>query len=626
MCGIAGYKVNRIVNGSVIKGMVGALFHRGPDADGYYSSGPYCAGMRRLMINDLKTGNQPLFSEDKNIVLFYNGEIYNSGELRKQLELKGHYFKTHSDGEVICHLYEEYGERLFEKLDGMFAVALWIENERKLILARDIPGEKPLYFSQLPGQGIVFASEIKSLKLFPALDLTLNYQAIWDFPTFHWIPEPSTIYKSIYALLPQHILVADVSGIKIERYANTFDSDTVDAGDDQSLIKETRRIIEKAVQSRLLSDVPIGAFLSGGLDSSIVATLAMSNLDRLDTFTIGFEDVYDPYHGMADESINAENYAKKLGSRHHSIRVNSPTFLNLLNDFSKYGDQPFAVPSALGILAVAKAAHSAGIKVLLSGDGADECFGGYSWYNYLIPEQKVDQESDSQDSISFHNFGMDLNDKLKSLYSYKPQKRAWAWHYYASESEKRLLFSEDIFGSVNSSLRFFHQYKKDSCWMPEDFIGQDRSFYLPNEMLRKVDRMTMAYSVEGRVPFVAPYVLSLADKLKYRSFVRDRILKWILRKAFEDMLPAEILSRPKHGFNVPVDYWLKGEWNFLVKESFSRESALFKYGLISENSLNIADLMLKDKIRFNGNTIFAYVMLNMWFKNEKNYAQIPELS
>ena len=216
MCGIAGYKTSKAVDDSVLKKMVGMLYHRGPDDDGFYSSRNYHAGMRRLMINDLKTGKQPLFNRDKSVVLLYNGEIYNSPQLRKELEHKGYRFRTHSDGEVICHLYDEYGEALFERLDGMFAVALWVERERKLILARDIPGEKPLYFARLSETDIVFASEIKSIKLFPNLELMLNYQAIWDFPTFLWIPEPMTIYKSLQALLPGHMLVADKTGIKEE--------------------------------------------------------------------------------------------------------------------------------------------------------------------------------------------------------------------------------------------------------------------------------------------------------------------------------------------------------------------------------------------------------------------------
>ena len=200
MCGIAGYKHSCFDKSSILREMVNALYHRGPDSEGYYRPPFYSAGMRRLSINDLTTGDQPLFNEDKSVVLLYNGEVYNYPELRRELEGKGYRFRTRSDGEVICHLYEEHGEDLFERLDGMFAVALWIEKERKLILGRDIPGEKPLYYAPISNTELVFASEIKSLIKFPGLDLTFNKQPLWDFPTFLWIPEPDTVYKSISAL------------------------------------------------------------------------------------------------------------------------------------------------------------------------------------------------------------------------------------------------------------------------------------------------------------------------------------------------------------------------------------------------------------------------------------------
>ncbi len=614
MCGIAGYKTNNLVDKSVLGRMVERLYHRGPDSEGFYNSQGYAVGMRRLIINDLKTGDQPLYNRDKSVVLMYNGEIYNSPSLRRSLESKGYKFRTHSDGEVICHLYDEYGEDLFKKLDGMFAVALWIKNEEKLILARDLPGEKPLYYGKLSYNELVFASEIKSIKCFPGLDSTLNYQAIWDYPTFLWIPEPDTIYQSVKALLPGHILIADKNGIKIKPYSNTFNKDKIDLSD-SGVIEETRRVVEEAVKSRLLSDVPVGCFLSSGLDSSIVSTLAAKNCSNLSTFTVGFDSLSDPYHGFVDESSYAELYAKKLGTQHYTIRVSADIFLNLLDIFCEYADQPFAVSSGLGLLAVAKTAKEAGIKVLLSGDGADENFGGYSWYHHLLPKKLAGTDYDySNRDISFQNFGMDIKKRLDVLSGYSAQKRAWAWHYYASENEKASLLSQDIFRNIKPSLRFFNEFNPSVEWESEDYIKQDRAFYLPNEMLRKVDRMTMAYSVEGRSPFVAPIVLSHTDKLKYSHLVRNNSLKWVLRKAFEDVLPPEIVNRPKHGFNVPIDHWLKDEWSFLVDESFSKSSALYKNGIIHGKSFKVAKDMLFDGIRLNGHTIFTFVMLNRWLE------------
>ncbi len=614
MCGIAGYKSSRPIDERVLSTMVEAVRHRGPDASGFHRSGDYAGGMRRLSINDLEGGNQPLFNEDRSVVLLYNGEIYNSPELRRGLEARQHRFRTHSDGEVICHMYAEHGERLFERLDGMFAAALWIERERKLILARDIPGEKPLYYAMLSDTDVAFASEIKSLSTLPGLDLSLDQQALWDFPTFLWIPEPRTVYRAIKALPKAHLLIADPSGVRIEAYANRFNSGSIET-DDAAVIGETRRVVTDAVHSRLLADVPIGCFLSGGLDSSIVATVASRALPALRTFTIGFEDVDDPYHGRANEAEEAEQLARHLGTDHHTIPVGAEDFRRNLVDFCRYGDQPFAVSSGLGILSVAKRARENGVKVLLSGDGADECFGGYSWYRHLgawaetAPGPGAAADSDR----SLQDVG-NSGDAIKVMGQYAPQKRAWALHYYASEREKLRLFNPDYFDGfrVRSSIGHFGDFKAGPSWNPEDYIAQDRDFYLPNEMLSKVDRMTMAHSVEGRMPFVAPAVLAHAHKLRYRHMVRDGTLKWALRRAFADLLPADVLARPKHGFNVPIDHWLRSGWSDLVADAFRPDSALGRWGLIGASSAEAAGLMLADRSRLNGHTLFSFVMLNMW--------------
>ena len=620
MCGIAGYIYRIKLDGSALEDMIQALFHRGPDGKGTYESGAYRVGMRRLSINDLEGGDQPLYNEDKSVVLLYNGEIYNSPELRRDLVARGHEFRTNSDGEVICHLYEEVGEEVFEQLDGMFAAALWIAKEQKLIMARDIPGEKPLYYAQLSENEIAFSSEIKSLVKFKPLNLTLDHQAMWDFPSFLWVPEPRTIYNEIKALLPGHKLVVGRDGISISKYANNFNTESIELND-ESVVAETRRVVEESIKSRLLSDVPLGAFLSGGLDSSIIAGIASRHLDELSTFTIGFENLDDPYHGKADESEVAAEYAKYLGTKHHTIRVTGKDFSDLLPRFCEYGDQPFAVSSGLGILAVAREAQQAGLKVLLSGDGADECFGGYSWYAHLGNEifHAPGDSSLDNGNLSFQNFGETIDDRLKVLAGMSPQRRAWAWHYYASEKEKGQLFSTDLKDSIKTSTRYFDAYNAKPNWTPEDFISQDRRFYFPFEMLRKVDRLTSSFSIEGRVPFAAPAVLSHADKLEYRHMVSGKHLKWVLRKAFSDILPEEVFNRPKHGFNVPIDHWIKSDWKELFEHSFSRDSALAKHGFINSKALERANLMRDDSTRLNGHSLFCYMMLNMWLEN---HAQI----
>lgn len=587
MCGIAGYYSSKRYPDDVITRQLEALEHRGPDDQSVFiSKGKYTGGMRRLSINDLATGNQPLYNEDKTIALLYNGEIYNYKDIRKKLEAKGHKFTSHSDGEVICHLYEEVGLDVFKELDGMFAAALWDDGAKRLILARDLPGEKPLYYSMLPDGGLVFSSEIKSLRTFPGVDLSLDMQAIWDLPSFLWIPEPNTIYKEVKALMPGHILTIDEKGMEIRSYPNNFEKHLgLEARSEKEIILEVRRIVEEAVVSRLLSDVPVGSFLSSGLDSSIIATIASRHLQELSTFTIGFEDLDDPYHGKANESHHAEAYAKKLGTRHHTIHVTGKDFLQGLDDFSLFGDQPWGVSSGLGVFAISKAARAAGIKVLLTGDGADECFGGYSWYTKLQGKKTINPS---------HQHAFDL-------------------HYYANEDDKHALFNSDAFANIQSSLRFFGDYKADKDWEPKDFITHDKLFYQPNEMLKKADRMTMANSVEGRAPFVAPGILNLAEQLPFELLIKNDQLKWVLRQAFQDLLPDDIVNRPKHGFNVPIDHWLKHEWAHLVEETFSPSSSLSRMGLLAPDALTTAKRLLEDK-RLLGHGIFCYVMLNRWLQ------------
>lgn len=612
MCGIAGIKSHNHLSIQTLERMVEALYHRGPDSSGWFQSNGYLGGMRRLAINDVTGGDQPLYNSDRSVVLLYNGEIYNSPEIRLGLQKKGFQFRTGSDGEVICHLYEIFGADVFEHLDGMFACALWSEPEKKLILARDLSGEKPLYYSILPCGGIVFASEARSLLKHPEVSRELDYQAIWDFPTFLWIPEPATAFRDIKALPRGHILVADEGGISVRPYANRF-GPAQDIGNlsDSDLAELVRETVTRAVHSRLLSDVPVGSFLSGGLDSSIIATLASKKFPSLSTFTIGFEDLDDPYHGKADESSLAEATARKLGTDHHLIRVTGKEFRELLPDFCSKADLPFAVSSGLGVMAVARAARDAGIKVLLTGDGADEAFGGYSWYPLLNQVKNVAPDKAAPYPVSYQNFGMPLDKRLNVLAGYSGPEQAWAWHYYAAESEKAKLFASEPFSHSLPSHRYFSAYKM-ADWQPVDYIRQDQQFYFPFEMLRKADRMTMAFSVEGRIPFAAPAVQALAAQLKYSHMVRGTTLKWILRKAFENVLPREVVVRPKHGFNVPIDHWLKNDWSDLFDRTFSRSSNLAKHGLLAKEVCKHAIQMRDDDKRLNGHTLFSYIMLDMW--------------
>lgn len=613
MCGIAGafsFKGNKE---TTVRNMGEALHHRGPDSAGYYQSGPFYGAMRRLSINDLEGGQQPLFSEDRSVILLYNGEIYNSPELRKELEKEGCQFRTHSDGEVICHLFQRYGVEAFDQLDGMFAISLWSEKEQALYLVRDLPGEKPLYYTQDAAGSLYYASELKAFRAVQDLALDLNMQALWDFPSFLWIPEPDTVYENVFALPRGHYLRFDGTNSIVKPIENPFSAKHRETKPNPDNV---RQVVEDAVKSRLLSDVPVGCFLSSGLDSSIVTTIAQRELGNVTTFSIGFENVDDPYHGKADESAHAKEYADIIGTTHHEIRVTAQDFKEALPVFCQYGDQPFAVSSGLGILFVAQAARQRGIKTLLSGDGADELFGGYSWYRDLKhPALKGDPVLDSR-IVSYQNFGLSVEERLAKMAGYSNAKKAWAWHYYAAEEEKELFFNQEAFEGLLGSHRYFDQYKPQASWQAEDYVYQDRTFYLPYEMMRKLDRMTMAHSVEGRAPFVAPEVLALCNNLTYADMVQEDTLKPLLRKAFDDMLPPLITKRPKHGFNVPIDHWLKGDWSNLVEEALSPSSALNRLKLLSQNADRVVKGMLFDKDRLNGHSVLCLIMLNMWLEQQ----------
>ncbi len=619
MCGIAGFVLNNALNKDTLKNMVSRLYHRGPDEEGYYEDGRFNGGQRRLSINDLKNGTQPLYNKDKSVVLLYNGEIYNYFELKKDLEKKGYIFRTHSDGEVICHLYDEYGEKLFNLLDGMFAISLWDVKLKKLYLVRDYIGEKPLYYSILSSNEIVYSSELKSLKDFSPLKLELNKQAIWDYLSFLWTPEPNTIYKDVYAIKPGYMMVVSEDNIETKKYIDFKDYQKPKEYED--LVREVRNRVINSIKSRLISDVDVGCFLSGGVDSSIITAIASKEISNLRTYTIGFEKGEDPYGGSNDESHYAQEFAEKLNTNHKTIRVKASDFKNILEEFVHYADQPFGVSSGLGIYLITKEARKDGVKVLLSGDGADEIFGGYSWYKYL---NKVDYEAENSDEVlkddsSFHNSCTSVNEKLKMLQKYSSHKRAWGWHYYASEYDKKELFSKNIQKNVKSSLRFFEKFNLNKTWLPEDYIRQDREFYLPNEMLKKADRMGMGNSIEIRVPFVSKSILEFTKDLSYDDLIKKDKLKAPLRDAFKDIITDEIINRPKHGFNVPIDLWLRSGWKDLIEVTFAKASFLRQYDIISDNvTIDTINNMINDEKRLHGHTIFCLIILNIWLEKEFN--------
>ncbi|MDA7721055.1 asparagine synthase (glutamine-hydrolyzing) [Alphaproteobacteria bacterium] len=617
MCGIAGILSEKFVSRQLVENMLSTISHRGPDGRFVFQSAGYIVGMTRLAINDLQGGMQPLSDESGRFFVMYNGEIYNSPELRKLLLGKGYNLKSDCDGEVIAHLFSEFGVESFSYLDGMFAIALWDEFSKKLYLVRDQSGEKPLYYSlQDHSKGICFGSEINCVRTALKFNPSLNLDAIWDLPTFLWVPEPQTIFNEIVALEKGGIIEFSVNSVRKTKMRKGLNINLPDLNSFNDKTSWVRNIVQNAVSSRLLSDVPVGSFLSGGLDSSIITALAASEIGPIDTFTVKFESGYDPIHGSLDESEEASHFARKLGCQNYQVAVSADSFLKLLDEFSWHSGEPFAVSSGLGILAVAGRAHELGHKVLLSGDCADEAFGGYSWYQYLnLQKEKSCHSSNIDPILSFNDICLNKGDRSQKIAEMGSHEQAYAWHYYAHELEKKALFNNDIFHACRSSLRHFVNFNEQKNWNPMMFIENDRDFYAPNEMLRKLDRMTMARSIEGRVPFASPSVAAMCQSLKFEELVTQQSLKGILRDAFAYLLPEEVINRKKHGFNVPIDQWLRNEWAGLVNETFSSTSALSKLGLLHKDAHLRAVKMVNDEKRLNGHTIFTYIMLNRWLEN-----------
>ncbi|MDE6979717.1 MAG: asparagine synthase, partial [Helicobacter sp.] len=459
------------------------------------------------------------------------------------------------------------------------------------LLARDIMGEKPLYYAKTP-HSFAFSTLIAPLCW---QDSTINPRAIWDFLTFGFIPEPQTIFENIQALPKGTYGVYDIN--RAEFFIQSFIKQTQRnfsvefENTDDSLLRITNQIVRESIFDRLLSDVKVGAFLSGGLDSSIVVSIAKQRCETLETFNIAFADNVDPYCGFADESEFAQIIAKHIGLNHHEIRVDSKNYQDYLQDFIASIDQPYGAISGIGIKMIARFARELGIKVLLSGDGADEMFGGYTWYPKL-----------------------QFNDPR-----YITQEKPKGWHYYAFESEKRAFLSKDMFSFGGNYFESLHYFPVSSS--PIDSIQFDRNFYLPFEMMTKLDRMTMSEGVEGRACFVSPKIFAFIQQLDYQILLRHGT-KWLLRESFCDILPQKIVMREKHGFNPPIDYWLHHAWRSLLLEALAPQSALNKLGILSANiEQNFMSIFDKSERRF-GNIAFFLVVLNLWLEQYINFRNI----
>ena len=613
MCGIAGKVSKKKKNNqkNQIKKMLLKMRHRGPDDLNISSSSNFCGGYVRLAINDLEKGNQPFYSLNKEITVYYNGEIYNYKEIKKFLILKGHKFSTNCDGEILPHLYQEMGDEFFKYIEGMFSISLWDNDKKKLILARDYVGEKPLYYTENKKFGLIYASEIKSIAFNSKTDLKLNKQGLWDIPTFLWIPEPATIYNSVKSLLPGQFLVFKNSKIKLKKYE--FNEKFIQKKFLFSK-KNMKKFLDNIISSRSLSDAKIGTFLSSGIDSSIV-TKILSKKKKIKTYTVSFpkiRDIYDNDIGV-DEYPDAKKFANKFKINNTKIKLSSKDMLKEFIYISKKSDQPHAISSAIGISIVSKRAKKDGVKVLISGDGADEIFGGYRWYSYLDTIIKLRNNKKKNNVLSITLQSKNINEKkiIEKLSSYNTQNLMQSLHYYGTEAEKKSIFNEKFYKQKKSSCRYFYKKKISTL----DIINHDRKFYLTNEMLNKFDRHTMLNSVEGRSPFTSPYIKKIITKYSFKELVKKENLKHVLKNIYNKEIGNEVINRKKHGFNFPIDYCLKNSWKKILEQTFNNRSCLIKKKIINVNSIIQIRKMLNDPEKNHGHTILSFIAIKFWLDN-----------
>ncbi len=581
MCGICGIvQLNERfdIRRETLKRMNDVLHHRGPDDEGFYVSPIVGLGMRRLSIIDLQTGHQPIQNEDGTVQVVFNGEIYNFQKLRKTLEEAGHRFYTRSDTEVIVHGYEEYGPEVVQHLRGMFAFAIWDANQEILLIVRDRPGIKPLHYYR-DDEKFLFGSEIKSILQCERVPREVNPEALDRFLTFEYICSPETIFKNIYKLPPGHFLLLRKGELRIEQYWDNLPS-IQEEQNEEYYARHLAELLEESVKMRLISDVPLGALLSGGIDSStVVGFMAKHSSKPVKTFSIGFED----------QSYNELEYArtvsKHFNTEHYEFII-KPDAVELVEKLLKNLDEPFGDFSIFPTYLVSKMAREY-VTVALSGDGGDELFAGYDTYiaDWLARYyQKAPAIIRKQIMPKFLSL-IPPSPKKKGLINRSkrfvegtllaPELMHTRWMIFLQDREKRQLYSNmllDAFEQGNS-YKYIQEYFTRSDGVPalaqQEYV--DIKTYLTDDILVKVDRMSMAPSLEARVPFLDHRVMEFAAKIPTSMKLKGLTTKYILKKAVSDLLPEKILTRGKEGFSIPIKNWLMNELRPLLLDTLSEE-------------------------------------------------------
>lgn len=565
MCGFTGYIHKSKDKDRIIKAMADSIKHRGPDGEGFYVDDDIAMGFRRLSIIDLKGGNQPLFNEDNSLVINFNGEIYNFQELREELINKGHIFKTKADTEVIIHGYEEYGYDVVKKLRGMFAFVIWDKNKRELFGARDPFGIKPFYYYK-KNDVFMYSSEIKSFLQNPLFEKELNKESLKNYLVFQYDALHETFFKNVFKLDPGHYITYKDGKIATSKYFNIEYKNDLNNLDE--ITNGINEIMADSIKHHQISDVEVGSFLSSGVDSSYI----VSNAKPEKTYTVGFDG-----EGGFNEIKDAQDLSKILGIKNKSELITPEMFFDAVPKVQYYSDEPHANLSAVPLYYLARLA-SKDVKVVLSGEGADELFGGYSLYN-------VPREYEKYNKIPFfirrflktivtplpnfkgRHFLINGGSKLEDSYIGQA--------YIMNNKEANNLLKPKYKSNIkyqDLTKKAYNEVKNKNDLLKKMYL--DMNFWLPYDILLKADKMTMASSLELRVPFLDKVVFEYSTHIGIPYIVNNHVTKYAFRKAASEMVPKEWSQRPKLGFLVPFRNWLhEDKYYNIVKEVFNREYA-----------------------------------------------------
>ena len=598
------------------------ILHRGPDDGGLFVEGRVGLAMRRLSIVDLKTGHQPLSNEDENVWIVFNGEIYNHRQLRAQLEAAGHRYRTQSDTETIVHAYEQYGRDCVSHLRGMFAFAIWDHPKRKLFIARDRLGIKPLYYRYSDGV-FLFGSEIKTILAYPGVEPEFNQTQLAEYLAFGYLTGEDTFYAGITKLLPGHTLELDESGhVSVQPYWDL--SVESDHGDKprSHYVQRYRELLEQCVDSHLMSDVPLGVFLSGGLDSSVVAALtAKSRHEPIQTFAVGYgEEAFS-------ELPFARQVAKHIGSEHHEVRLSRQEFFDYLPKLIWHEDEPIVWPSSISLYSVAKLARER-VTVVLTGEGSDETLAGYTRYAWTVKNAGLDKlyRSVTPDLLrravraAIHGSGLPANLRRKLEHTFLVRDGAsWPSFYFdnfysafSAQEQDELLSAKAKAIARDAYAGSMRYWEHSSGNLLHRLLYTDIKTYLV-ELLMKQDQMSMAASIESRVPFLDHVLVEYAAAIPAKYAIKGLAGKQVLKEAVEDLLPHDIIYRKKMGFPTPWAYWLAGpQLNDLEKMLLSPRT--LERGFFQPDAVKKMFREHRANRRDHGNRIWRLLNLETWLR------------